>query len=319
MITKFRIILGLFLLSAGFACGQETPAEYSLFVRQADSLYRGKEYLASGMKYTQAFEAFGWKGFSEDRYNAACSWALAGKADSAFFQLRRLADKADFMDYKRVLADPDLQSLYADPRWESLLLKIRENKDKSEAAYDRPLLHLLDSMVAEDQKWRGYLVKHFNGELKDDTISYETISRKCSYTDSMNYFTLKNIFARYGYPNYDLIGTEGSHNFWLLVQHQDMHPAFQDSVLLRMKTEVDAGKAAGTDYAYLVDRVKVNTGQPQVYGTQMGLNEEKTSYIPQNVIEPEKLNERRKSVGLGSIESYIELMNTRYSGSLKKE
>ena len=86
-----------------------------------------------------------------------------------------------------------------------------------------------------------------------------------------------------------------------------------------MKMEVDWGKACATNYAYLVDRVKVNSGQPQVYGTQMQMNSDTTSFEPMTVIEPEKLNERRKSVGLDSIESYIQTMNERNIGSLKKK
>jgi hypothetical protein len=74
-----------------------------------------------------------------------------------------------------------------------------------------------------------------------------------------------------------------------------------------------------SDYAYLVDRVKVNTGQLQVYGTQMRLNKDSTSFEPKPVIDPDKLNERRKSVDLSMIESYIEIMNERYHGSLCKK
>lgn len=36
-------------------------------------------------------------------------------------------------------------------------------------------------------------------------------------------------------------------------------------------------------------------------------------------IEPERLNERRKSVGLSSIEEYIELMNSTYHGALREK
>ncbi len=85
-----------------------------------------------------------------------------------------------------------------------------------------------------------------------------------------------------------------------------------------MKFKVEANKASSGNYAYLVDRVKVNMGQKQVYGTQMELNKEQTSYVPKSVNDPDKLNERRANVGLGTIESYIETMNTRYFGSLKK-
>lgn len=316
--AKFIISFGLVLTVASIF-GQTAPPEYYTLVKQADSLFKANDYLSSGLKYSAAFQAFGGLGYSHDRYAAACSWANAGNADSAFYNLQRIVDKAKFSDYKHISEDPQLKSLYKDPRWEILLLKIKDNKYKSEVNYNKPLLYLLDSLVTVDQKWRNYLTMYRNGELQTDTISLETIKRNCIIADSLNYYILYDIFVSYGFPNYDLVGIEGSNNFWLLVQHQDAYPSFQDSVLSKMKIEVDANKASASNYAYLVDRVKVNSGQPQVYGTQMELNHEKTSFIPKKVIDPDKLNKRRLSVGLDSIESYIELMNHVYSGSLEKK
>jgi len=314
---KYYIILGLCLkISVSF--GQTAPPEYHNLIRQADSLYKAKDYLNSGLKFSAAFQSFGGLGYSNHRYDAACSWALAGTRDSAFFNLQRIVDKKKYADYKSITSDTDLNSLHNDKRWTTLILQVKQNKEKNEETYNKPLLHLLDSMRTEDQKWRNYLTRFNNGELQNDTISKETISRNILLTDSLNYFILKDIFKKYGFPNYDLVGQEGSNNFWLLVQHQDRHPTFQDSILAKMKIEVDSNKASSVNYAYLVDRVKVNTGQKQVYGTQMELNTEQTSYVPKSVIEPDKLNERRASIGLGTIESYIEIMNTRYFGSLKK-
>jgi len=103
----------------------------------------------------------------------------------------------------------------------------------------------------------------------------------------------------------------------ILMQHQDLHPEFQEEVLIKMKEEADKGKASIINYAYLLDRVKVNTGQLQVYGTQMILNSQKTSYEPEPGVKPDKFNERRRSVGLDTIESYTETMNSRYFGTLK--
>lgn len=50
-------------------------------------------------------------------------------------------------------------------------------------------------------------------------------------TDSLNYFDLKRIFDKYGYPGFNLVREDGSYNYWLLVQHQDKHPHFQIKVL----------------------------------------------------------------------------------------
>ncbi len=312
-----KVLSLLFLFTVQIALGQSD--EYTKLIKKADSLYNAKDYKNSALTYSAAFKSNGWKGYRNDRYNAACSWALAGIKDSAFFNLQRIADKANYSDYDHISTDEDLNSLHTDNRWKPLLQKIKENKEKSEAGLDKPLLHLLDSLTTEDQKWRNYMTKFWNGELKGDTISMQTIGYNCVLADSLNYFQVKEIFAKYGFPNYDLVGEKGSSDFWLLVQHQDRHPSFQDSVLAKMKIEVDSGKASASNYAYLVDRVKVNTGQPQVYGTQMQMNSDTTSFEPKNVIEPDKLNERRKSVGLDSIESYIQTMNEHNFGSLKKK
>jgi hypothetical protein len=175
---------------------------------------------------------------------------------------------------------------------------------------DSTLSSLLDSLRNEDQKWRNLIRKINNKEV--DSISFGTVSKRAGEVDSMNYLVIKPLFDKYGYLGYDKVGINSSHNFWLLVQHADKHPDFQDSVLVRMKIEADKGNSSITDYAYLLDRVLINTGQKQVYGTQMTLNSSKTSYEPKPVIEPEKLNERRRQVGLPTIEVYIQIMNDNY-------
>ena len=181
---------------------------------------------------------------------------------------------------------------------------------------DAELSRYVDSLATADQKWRGLMRQVENGKI--DTISRVIVIKNINLTDSLNFLQLKNIFKKYGFLGYDKVGKESSHNFWLLIQHADNYPAFQDSVLTKMKIEADKGNASFAEYAYLIDRVKVNTGQLQIYGTQMTLNSIKTSYVTKPTIDPEKLNERRKQAGLSPIEEYIKMMNQRYYGTLKK-
>ena len=180
---------------------------------------------------------------------------------------------------------------------------------------NQSLSHLIDSLATEDQKWRGLMRQVDNKEI--DTISRQQVNLIINETDSINLFAVRQIFKSYGYPGYDKVGEESSNQFWLLVQHADKHPEFQDSVLNKMKTEADKKNASLPNYAYLVDRVKVNTNQLQIYGTQMKINSAGTSYEPKPVFEPEKLNERRRLVGLTTIEEYVNTMNERYYGTLK--
>lgn len=270
-----QILLVFLLIIATVAAGQTISKEYPNLIKKADSLYKMADYKRSGQAYSMAFKSSGWKGNPTDRYNAACSWALASVPDSAFSNLLRIAMKANYSDYDHLLRDSDLQSLHSDTRWHALISKVRENKEKIEINFDRKLIRLLDSLVTEDQKWRTYMVKFDNKQLGADITSRDSILYHLRAADSLNYFHLRNIFQKYGFPNFDLVGQTGSNNFWLLMQHQDLHPEFQDEVLIKMKEEADKEKASMINYAYLLDRVKVNTGQLQVYGTQMILNQNK--------------------------------------------
>ena len=169
------------------------------------------------------------------------------------------------------------------------------------------LSKLIDSLKIEDQKWRTLSSQIYKNEI--DTITIEEVMAGVSYTDSLNYLVIKPLFDNYGYLGYDKVGDQSSHNFWLLVQHADKYPEFQESVLIKMKVETERGNAAIKDYAYLYDRVKINSGQLQMYGTQMRVDTVKMTYEPKPVGDPEKLNERRKQVGLSPIEDYIRIMN----------
>jgi hypothetical protein len=297
----------------------QLSAEYPALISQANALYKSKDFAKSAEAFSKAFQSSGWKGNVNDRYNAACSWALAGMSDSAFFQLFRIAEKGNYTNYTHASNDKDLESLYSDTRWTLFLALVSRNKEKSEEGLNKELILLLDSMETLDQKWRHTVTSLRNVETKNEAESMVDALKSLVLTDSLNYPVLQQIFNRYGFLNYDIVGINGSRKFWLLVQHQDKHPEFQEAVLDKMKIQTDLGKASKMDYAYLLDRVKVNTSQLQVYGTQMRLNDAKTSYEPQPVIDPANLDTRRTSVGLEPIQSYTSSMNSMYSGRLKKD
>ncbi|MBT0811708.1 hypothetical protein KIH41_10510 [Litoribacter ruber] len=119
---------------------------------------------------------------------------------------------------------------------------------------------------------------------------------------------LEKIFKQHGFPGYDLVGKKGSMNFWLMAQHADHNPKFQNRVLRKMKVEVDRGNADPSYYAMLVDRVNLNTGKQQIYGTQVTYRANICQAYPKPLANPETVNERRKSVGLEPIEKYLNEM-----------
>jgi hypothetical protein len=175
----------------------------------------------------------------------------------------------------------------------------------------------IDSLKIEDQKWRNLITEFNNGKMNG--FGKDELANKMIETDSLNFIVAKSIFDMHGFPGFDKVGKESSHNFWLIIQHQDRNINFQEEVLHKMGIEVKKGNAGAGDYAYFIDRVKVNQGMLQVYGTQMDINADSTSYEPKPVIDPDQLDARRKEVFLPPIAKYISIMNERYFGTLKKK
>ncbi|WP_095075001.1 DUF6624 domain-containing protein [Tenacibaculum jejuense] len=120
---------------------------------------------------------------------------------------------------------------------------------------------------------------------------------------------IREIFDKNGFVGFDLAGKEGSDNFWLIVQHSDHNPEFQKEVLKKMKIEVDKGNAQPSSYGLLVDRVKLNTGEKQIYGTQVAYNAKTGQAYPKKLADSSTVNSRRKAIGLEPIEVYLNRMS----------
>lgn len=128
---KTTILLLGFIISTASLAGQNNPQKYSDLIRKADSLYNAKEYKNSAFTFSNAFKANNWKATINERYNAACSWALANYLDSAFYNLKYITTLMNYANYGHIKSDPDFKSLYNDTRWKSLLEAIKANKVKT--------------------------------------------------------------------------------------------------------------------------------------------------------------------------------------------
>lgn len=128
---------------------------------------------------------------------------------------------------------------------------------------------------------------------------------------------LRGILEREGYPGLQEVGAGACEHFWNLLQAADGDPALQRRALALLKEQVARQNAPGRHLAWLQDRVLINSGQPQRYGTQIRLNADSSSFEPRPVEDPTQLDTRRATLGLGPIAGYIELMNRRYAAYLR--
>jgi hypothetical protein len=165
--------------------------------------------------------------------------------------------------------------------------------------HNRKVFEELERMVDEDNRVRSELLA--SGALFDGYHPrMEAVHRK-------NAARLRQIIAQHGWPGRSLVSEEGATYAWLIVQHAIGDPEFQRRGLELIKVAVSRGHAPATHAAYLEDRIRMYEGRPQLYGTQFDWDAN-GQLGPVPIEDFEHVNERRRSIGLDTIEHRIERM-----------
>lgn len=155
------------------------------------------------------------------------------------------------------------------------------------------------SMSGEDLRVRSELAA--NGSLFDGYNPRMQDVHEC------NARKLEEIVSEYGWPGRTLVGEDGAAAAWLIVQHAIGLPSFQRRCLDLLQRSADDNEVPSWQPAYLLDRIRVFEGRPQVYGTQFDLDE-RGEMSPSPVEDEAGLNARRAAVGLDSIEDRTQMM-----------
>jgi len=90
------------------------------------------------------------------------------------------------------------------------------------------------------------------------------IAAQVHQIDAADQARLKQIIRQHGWPGFDLVGTEGETDAWVIVQHSGKDKAFQKRCLPLLQAAVKQGQAHPADYALLTDRILRGEGKPQV-------------------------------------------------------
>lgn len=152
------------------------------------------------------------------------------------------------------------------------------------------------------------------GDLTDLTVAkWESLQDSVFRTHKLR---LEEIFQEYGYPGFNLIGKDGERSFWLMVQHCDFDPQFQAIVLKALEIEVKKNNADKRNFGLLTDRVRLNSGEKQIYGTQVTYRNYQA--VPKPLEDSVNVNKRRKELGFEPIEEYLNMMTTRHFEMNKK-
>ncbi|MGW2371525.1 MULTISPECIES: DUF6624 domain-containing protein [Kitasatospora] len=114
---------------------------------------------------------------------------------------------------------------------------------------------------------------------------------------------LSEIMAVHGWPTERAVGADAARAAWLVAQHADRQLDVQRRAVELMAEAVAVGAASARDLAFLEDRLAVNEGREQRYGTQIGAVADGRP-VPWPCEDPERLDERRAQVGIEPFDEY---------------
>jgi hypothetical protein len=141
-------------------------------------------------------------------------------------------------------------------------------------------------------------------DLEQSTEGVNVAWRRVEVVDHGNTAWLRRIVDHRGWPSEKLVGEDGAHAAWLLVQHADADPAFQRRCLDLIEAIGGGAGASARDVAYLTDRVRIAEGRPQLYGSQLrgGCDH---GFTPHPIEDEVHVDERRAQKGLQSLGEYL--------------
>ena len=116
----------------------------------------------------------------------------------------------------------------------------------------------------------------------------------------------------HGWPGFSVVGKDGSEAAWLIVQHAVLDTKFMEQCLSLLKEAVKNNEAEGWCLAYLQDRLLTMAGKQQIYGTQHDIDENGLAY-PLSIVQPEKVDELRKQLGIEPLAIATKRIQERYN------
>ena len=169
----------------------------------------------------------------------------------------------------------------------------------------------LESIYGSDQFYREKISK-----LAPSDIQFLELWKKQEHVDSINIRRAIVIIDSIGVPGRTLVGDSASKAIFFVIQHSNIN--YQEKYLPLFIKSAKSGELDWKLVAMMIDRIKVNKNEKQIYGTQIvPIKDPVTGYITDKCefapIEDEKnVNLKRKSVGHGTIEEYAKKFGIEY-------
>ena len=180
---------------------------------------------------------------------------------------------------------------------------IGQTDQNSKIIFNKSLTTQLDSIYFNDQEIRlrlDSMEKIYNWQSPE----MQTLLKKMDYQDSINLICVKSILDKYGWLGANEVGKQGNNTLFLVIQHADH--LTQEKYLPIMREAVKKGNASSNALALLEDRVALDEGRKQIYGSQVFMYSDTNKYSVRPLEDPDSVDKRRAEVGLQPIALYLD-------------
>lgn len=276
--------------------------DYFILVMDAHEFYQNEEFNLSGEKFTEAFHLFDGKEVVLDRYFASYVWTLAKEYDSAFAQLFEITKYPYYFDIDELETVPYFDSLKDDLRWNEFINLFKQNKILLESKMNMELVLTLNQVFENDQKYRGIYEKV--GEEKGyKSTEAQSLAKKIKAIDKENLKIVQEILDKHGFLGVEEVGVLGNKALFIVIQHGSLET--QEYYLPLLNQAAKDEKLEPSLVAMLKDRIAIENGNKQIYGTQIGTDPNTGKHYIFPMVDPEEVNFRRANVRLSPIENYL--------------
>ena len=293
---KRLLVFSLFVCTLGIVSGQD-------LIGQADSLKKEGFLVPALEKYGTAFAQ---NPSPEISYQLASTCALLWTSqmrDTAFYFLNYALQNDSTLE---ALYDPTFLSLIESPKWEKIeKTQFKKYEAKNGAIRNKPFTRELFRMIIKDQgfMYAGNIERkkymQNGGYFRTPAIFPVLAMEEKNHAE--NEKQLFKLLDKYGWPTASSVTEYAAAGAALIINHATHEVRAKYFPLL--KTAFKKGEAQPLRYAKMCDRLLVEEGKEQRFGTQWKF--EGKMRVPYPIEEPEYVDKRRAAIGLGPLSTYL--------------
>ena len=179
---------------------------------------------------------------------------------------------------------------------------VSRNEVPDDATWNTVMVDSLLLLAREDQDDREKLQ---GAAIATDTAMLARAMRG----DSARTKWLRSAVGKRGWPRRSVVGDSAAKAAWLMLQHTEVQD-WADEMLPVLERLADSGEVKRSELALFTDRVLMNRGLPQRYGSQFNFVDGRM--VAHRIEDLARLDARRAEVGLPPMAEYVRVLSEAY-------